>query len=384
MMAAMPFRLPDLGPDKRRLLGSGLLAFGLVGMALSLYGPAFPALQGRFDIGAQAVGLIVSLHFLGGFVAVVTIGPVIARLGYRRPLASAAALAAVGSAGVALGPGWELVLLGAFLLGLGLGFLDIGLNLLLVRSFDEGGAPVLNLLHALFGLGAVLGPALMAAFIPRFGPPFVLVAFASLALVPLALGLTEPPRPEPASGRLTAAWGRMVAFVLLFFLYVAVEVGVGSWETEHLAPAFGPVRAAAFTSLFWAALTVGRLVAVPVSAWLQPRHLMLGAAGLSLVALALAQSLALAPYAYALVGFALAPVFPTGLVWLKEVFPGRVELLTPVVLAIASLAPVLTAPLIGMVVEARSSAAIPTVLMVLALLLLLLTLSLWARTRSVA
>lgn len=239
---------------------------------------------------------------------------------------------------------------------------------------------MLNLLHALFGLGAVLGTALMAAFIPRFGPPFVLVSFASLALVPLALGLTEPPRPEPASGRLTAAWGRMVAFVLLFFLYVAVEVGVGSWETEHLAPAFGPVRAAAFTSLFWAALTVGR----PVSAWLQPRHLMLGAVGLSLVALALAQSLALAPYAYALVGFALAPVFPTGLVWLKEVFPGRVELLTPVALAIASLAPVLTAPLIGMVVEARSSAAIPTVLMVLALLLLLLTLGLWARTRSVA
>ena len=235
-------------------------------MALSLYGPAFPALQGRFDIGAQAVGLIVSLHFLGGFGAVVTIGPVIARLGYRRPLASAAALAAVGSAGVALGPGWELVLLGAFLLGLGLGFLDIGLNLLLVRSFDEGVAPVLNLLHALFGLGAVLGLALMAAFIPRFGPPFVLVSFASLALVPLALGLTEPPRPEPALGRLTAAWGRMVAFVLLFFLYVAVEVGVGSWETEHLAPAFGPVRVAAFTSLFWAALTVGRLVAVPMSA----------------------------------------------------------------------------------------------------------------------
>ncbi|MCY4355253.1 MAG: MFS transporter [Truepera sp.] len=169
MMAAMPFRLPDLGPDKRRLLGSGFLAFGLVGMALSLYGPAFPALQGRFDIGAQAVGLIVSLHFLGGFVAVVTIGPVIARLGYRRPLASAA----VGSAGVALGPGWELVLIGAFLLGLGLGFLDMGLNLLLVRSFDKGGAPVLNLLYALFGLG----PALMAAFIPRFGPPFALVSF---------------------------------------------------------------------------------------------------------------------------------------------------------------------------------------------------------------
>ena len=110
---------------------------------------------------------------------------------------------------------------------------------------------------------------------------------------------------------------------------------------------------------------------------------MLGAAGLSLVALALAQSLALAPYAYALVGFALAPVFPTGLVWLKEVFPGRVELLTPVALAIASLAPVLTAPLIGMVVEARSSAAIPTVLMVLALLLLLI-LGLRVRTRSVA
>jgi len=58
------------------------------------------------------------------------------------------------------------------------------------------------------------------------------------------------------------------AFVLLYIFYVSVEVGVTSWETEYLNPHFG-ASAAAYTSLYWLAITVGRVLAAPLSARLR-------------------------------------------------------------------------------------------------------------------
>ena len=51
----------------------------------------------------------------------------------------------------------------------------------------------------------------------------------------------------------------------------------------------------------------------------------------------------LAPVAYAVVGLAFAPVFPTALAWLQEVFPQRAERVAPLVIAGANLGPVASA-----------------------------------------
>lgn len=383
MMSLMSLQGVFQGAGKQRVIGIGFLTFGLVGVTLSIYGPALLAFQDSFGIGQSAAGLVVSAHFLGAFTAIVCSGLIVSHFGYRRPMIIAASLLVIGATVVIVGFDWTMVLLGAGLIGLGMGFLDVSVNLLVVRSFEDGGAPAMNLLHTTFGVGAVAGPLLVAMFLPSFRPAFVFTAIAGAALLWFVWRLREPPAaPSPIRG-LGGAWIRMFAFCLLFFFYVGVEVGIGSWEPVHLEPSFGSGRAAALTALYWGALTVGRLVCVPISALVSTRRLMLFSSGLGVLAILFAQYIVLAPYAYALVGFALAPIFPTALVWLEEVFPGRAEMLTPLVIATAMIAPIIISPLIGIVIETGSTKDIPTALGLLTGVLLMVVIWLrWSPRKS--
>lgn len=380
IVPAMSLRAELRRPDRRGLLAAGFLAFVVIGAAQALYGPAFPALRARFGVGLEVVGQIAAAHFLGSFAAIALSGALLTRFGYRRPLAWSALALAAGAAALALAPSWPLALAAAALLGIGFGVLDVGVNLLFARSFGAGAAPALNLLNALFGVGAVLGPVLVATLLPRVWLPFALVAAAALVVAALCVRVEDPPAPE-AGEALPVRWSRVAGFVLLYFLYVSSEVGVASWETEHLAPAFGAASAARATALYWGALTVGRFVATPLSARVRPRDLVLGASALALVGVALAHVEPWAPWAYALTGFAFAPIFPTSLVWLAEVFPRRAEQIAPIAVAAANLGPVAAVPAIGWAVAASSSARIPSLLAVVVAALLLTVAGLWLRTR---
>ncbi len=361
-----PLRTLLADPVRRRMLLTGFATFVLIGAAQSMYGPAFPAFRARFGIGEQAVGFVVSAHFLGSFAAIALSGLVLARLGYRRSLVGGAACLAAGLLGVWVAPSWALVLVSGALVGVGFGLLDVGVNLLFVRGFERGRAPALNLLHAMFGVGAVLGPLLVGLLLPRFGIAFLIAGVLGLAvLLPLAR-VDEPDVPPAQPVPSVAVLAGVAGFALFYFLYVAVEVGVASWETEYLAPTLGVEAAAVLPALFWGALMVGRLVAAPLSARLGPRTLVLGSATVAVAGAAAALASPFAPAAYVVVGFGLAPIFPTGLAWLERSFPERSERFAPVVVAGASLGPVATAWLIGAAVEATSLRAVPWSILVLA------------------
>lgn len=359
------------GVGKRGLLIISFFAFVLVGAEQSLYGPAFETFQQRFGLNAAGVSLSVSLHFLGSFITILGSGLLIRRFGYRPLLTASAALLTFGLAFVGLSGSWPLVLLGAFTAGLGFGALDVGINLLVVRSFAGRVGPALNLLNAMFGVGAILGPSLVAASVPAVERAFLITAALGLLITLLVWRLPEPPAEEPPEAGSAVSLARASAFVVIYFLYVSSEVGGASWEATQLTPHFGPVQAATFTSLYWTAITVGRVLAAPVSALLRPGVLVVAAASLGLVAAALTTIVPFAPYAYALMGLAFAPIFPSILAWLHETFPRRAEQLAPIALAGANLGPVATAPLIGSVVGAAGPAVVPYALGSLIALLLI-------------
>lgn len=368
-------------PSRRTLLLAGFLAFLVVGASQALYGPAFPVLRERFGLNAAEVGLVVSLHFFGSFTTIAFSGVILRRFGYRRTLVAGAAVLAFGAALVAFQVSWVATLAGALAIGLGFGAVDVGMNLLFVRSFREGSAPALNLLNAMFGIGAVVGPIAVALLLPALFVPFMGVAVASVLVGLLMLRVEEPPVLAPGE-RLPLSWSRVIGFVLIYYLYVAAEVGVASWETEYLTPHFGAERAAAFPAIFWGAMTVGRFLATPLSAWLRPRDLVLGASAVALAAAVVAHWVPAAPWAYAVVGLAFAPIFPTTLVWLERVFPQRAEQIAPIAVAAANLGPVTTAPLIGLSVEATSRSVIPTDIALLCGLLAGVIAFMWLRTRG--
>ena len=67
-----------------------------------------------------------------------------------------------------------------------------------------------------------------------------------------------------------------------------------------------------------------------------------------------------------------------------EALPGRTETVIPVTMAASNLGPVLTAPLIGLLVSSYGSNLIPVALSVLTALLLLVSLLQYTRTKGAA
>jgi fucose permease len=356
-----------------------------MGVGQSLFGPGFEPLAARFDIDLSAVSLIVSLHFLGAGVAILAAGLLISRFSYARVLAGSAGLFGAGALLVGLLGSWPLVLAAALLMGVGFGVLNVTSNLVLLRHFHVRAAMPLNLISALFGVGAVLGPLLLGALLPRVGMPFLILGACALLAGTLNLRIPEPePLTAAQGGRAPLGLANLLGFLTLFFIYVAAENSGASWEATHLAPHFGVATAAYLTSLYWLALTAGRFLALPLSGRFKPRSLVLGASAAVMTGALLTFITPFAPVAYIIMGMALAPIFPTSLVWLQQVFPARAEQITPVVMSVANLGAVLSAPVIGLAVTRHGGVAIPSALALLAGLLLATVALLHFRTRSVA
>lgn len=366
-------------PAARRLLiaaASGLFALGA---AQAGYGPAFPALMERFPVGLDRVGEVVVAHFAGALTATFATSLALPRFGYRPVLIGAASVATSGLILVAFAPAWSWLLVGATLAGVGFGLLNTAYNVLVARVFSPDAAPVLNLLSALFGLGAVAVPAAIAAF-GTLRAPFLVLAVATVISGALARGVPVPDALPAGRGRSTP-WAAALGFALLYAVYVGVESSVASWETVHLEGAYGTRTAALLTSAFWAALTIGRLIAIPVAHRIRPRDLVLASSAVSLVLLIATHATPLAPFAYVAVGLTFAPVFPTTLAWIERVFPARSERIVPFALGAAGFGPMIATAAIGRWADAAGPSIVPSALSLLGGLLLIVVAGMWWITR---
>ncbi|WP_055553244.1 sugar MFS transporter [Streptomyces sp. NBRC 110028] len=345
--------------------------FILIGALQALYGPAIPAFRDDHGLSPSAAGLALSAHFVGGVAGVLGFDRLFGRVGNRTLLGSSYLLMAGGAAGFALAPHWPLALALALVAGLGFGGIDYGLNQLFAIGFGRRSAAMLNVLNAHFGIGAILGPALIG-LVGAEHYTVVFLGFAALNL-PLALCLTGVRDKAPARGGAgadTAGEGArhrglvtvLGAFVLLYVLHVGVESGVGGWEPTHLETVgYGATAAASATSVYWLMMTAGRFLAVPLALRRPaPVIIAVSCAGMT-VCLLLATIPAAAPYAYAGVGLFIAPVFPTGLPWLAQAAP-RARRAGALVIAASMVGGVAAGPVLGKAIELSGIRAVPLVL----------------------
>jgi MFS transporter, FHS family, glucose/mannose:H+ symporter len=350
-----------------------LLLAAAVGLLLSLYGPVLPELRERFGVGGAGSGLVLSAHFAGAIAGIAWWG-LERRLPARTWLRLATALLVAGAVGIAFAPAWPAVLAGAFALGVGFGVVVVEINVLFAEGFGERAAAMLNLLGATFGAGAVVGPLLVAAA-GGYQVPFYAGALLAVASLGLTRDLPRTAR-RPPPGQARPPLELVGGFVALLLLYVGVENGVGGWEATSLrASGIGAAAAASWTAGYWAAITAGRLLAIPLALRLAPSVLVTGALLLAGAGLAVAHSPTLAPVAYTLTGLALGPVFPTVLAWLAAAAPGA-RGSTATVFAAANLGGVVLPAVIGWLAAAWSPSVIPTSVLVVVLACLGATLAL--------
>ncbi|WP_443060490.1 MFS transporter [Streptomyces sp. NBC_00459] len=374
------------------------VGFVLIGVIQALYGPSIPALRDEFGLSPSAAGLGLSAHFAGGVGGVLLCDRLYVRVGNRRVLGSSYVLMAVGAAGFALAPNWPVALAAALLAGLGFGGIDYGLNQLFAVGFGTRSTAMLNILNAHFGVGAILGPALIGA-VGSEHYPAVFLAF-SLANLPLLLCLRgvrdHVPQPGPAAesgapGSPGSPGGQVLArslgsvlgvFVTLYVLHVGIEAGVGGWEPTHLETVgYGATGAATATSVYWLMMTAGRFLAAPLALRFSPQSIIaVSCAGMT-VCLLLAAVPGLAPYAYAGVGLFIAPIFPTGLPWLHRAAP-QARRAGALVIAASMAGGVAAGPALGKAIEWSGVRAVPLLLGGVSALCLAATLWLIRATRT--
>ncbi|WP_423832644.1 MFS transporter [Streptomyces manipurensis] len=361
------------------------LAFVVIGALQALYGPAIPALRDEFGISPAVAGLSLSAHFVGALLGVLVYHLLRGRPNNRVLLGGSYALMAIGAAAFAFSPTWVLALTGTFVIGLGFGGIDYGLNQLFAVGFGHRSTAMLNLLNGHFGIGAIAGPALIG-WLGADSYPEIFIGTGVISLLILfTLGgvAAREPAPAPVEGGSTGG-ARVLpiiaVFIGIYVLHVAIETGVGGWEPTHLkAVGYGAATAATATSAYWAAMTIGRFVVAPISLrWSAPSILIVCCVGMAGFLL-LATIPALAPYAYFGVGLMIAPIFPTCLPWLNRAVP-QVAVAGACVIAASMIGGVAFPPLLGAVIDTMDIKTVPLLLFLLAVVCGVL--SLWLRRNA--
>jgi fucose permease len=255
------------------LIALAYLSFVSLGLPDGLNGVAWPSIRGYFDLPLDALGSLLVMFTAGYLVSSFSSGRLLALMSLGSMLALSCLATAVSLIGYALAPAWwVMVALGA-LAGLGAGAIDAGLNTFAATQFS---ARIVNWLHACYGAGAASGPVIMTRVLEGYHPwqrGYAIVGVWQLLLA-ICFGLTRRRWPKAAEHHVSSPIARtpnittlklpaMWLSIAVFFVYTGIEASAGIWAYSMFTEARGVpmVTAGTWVSVYWGALTVGRLLA---------------------------------------------------------------------------------------------------------------------------
>ncbi len=357
--------MPLLAHRLRSSVVIAYVAFVLTGIGASVGTVVLPAQIADYGVDRQTIGLTFFTFSAGFFLAGATTGSLIARLGTRTTLLLGSVAYVASALYLASRPSFVALVVVQLLAGYGGGLVESVLNAYLAEL--PSATRRLNLLHAFFGVGALIGPVL-ATWLLRSSEWTVVWLVLGLAGIPLGAayalaypnrtvgrvradvvdavpagapsalgaeavvtGATTPehgsthggaPERAPHEGLLADVLREpgVVLAALFLTVYVGLEVSVGNWGVSYLVEARdlaeGP--AGASVSGYWLGLTVGRFVIEPAARalrWTTVRTIavcLVGVIAAAALVAALPSGLAAAG-GLALLGFFLGPLFPTAI-----------------------------------------------------------------------
>ena len=309
------------------LLATVYLAFISLGLPDSVLGVAWPGMRASLGQDLASAGLITLVLTVGSALSSFVGGRVLARWGTGPVVTVSGLLTGLALLGFALSPSFALLLLLAVPLGLGAGAVDARLNQFVAAHYS---ARHMNWLHGCWGVGATLGPLIMASALTSatgWRQGYLWIGGVQLGLVLLfvlvlplwqrhqaqsvasaAVSPTTPKGPAPT----LALW----LAPALYLAYAAVEISIGLWAGSLLVDGRGldAKTAALWVSCFFGAIMLGRFATGLLTLRLGNRQLVrLGIAVASVGAALFASNALPAPLSLAglvLLGLGCAPIYP--------------------------------------------------------------------------
>jgi fucose permease len=309
------------------------LTYICAGIISILPGPTLPLLAANTGVPLEIAGWIFTTSATGFMVGVVIAGLVSQRFGPKYVLMSGLVIMAGSGIATPLAHTFSLLLIAQFIQGIGFGFLDVTISMIVGLVFADALSETLNNLHSAYGLGALTAPLILSlalqvthnAMVAYFSGAIVAVAGISLLLrqhIPSAPAAHEQHKVEQQNS--TIASNSLFRQPLLWLLalqialYVGAEVGFGNWivTAVSLSAAIPLVLAAPCATLLWSGLTAGRLMGAQIlKRGIVSENILLyisviGSSLSGLLVAVFAGNIVISFSASALVGFFFGPIFP--------------------------------------------------------------------------
>ncbi|KJH73055.1 MFS transporter [Aliterella atlantica] len=362
-------------------------AFIAIGMAESGLGVLLPSIIETFALSPATVTYLFISQVAGYVIAAFSSSIISNWLGLAPMLLVAAIALTTALATYAMASAWFVMVIVGTLLGLSIGLIDAGINTYIVSDGRE--AKWIGLLHAFYGIGALLGPTIATTLLViglewrQIYLVFTgIVALLVVAVVGIVITRYQPMMAKTAAKRnawadIRLALGTPIVILtgLFLLLNVGIEAALGNWAytVQHVSRKFPAATAGYSVSAFWLGFTTGRLILGILINKLGANRLI----NVSLATLALGlASWWLLPgqwLSLPLIGFAIAAMFPTT-IWLmpQRVPSAIVPAAIGFVSSVASLGAAVIPTTIGWIANRAGLESIPGLILVLAIALIVL------------
>ena len=317
--------------------------FALVGVSGGTSGVLLPSLESYYHVNKSVIGLLFVVSSSGYFLSAFASGLLVERLGMRGFLLAGAGLFFVGASAFGLKPPFALILFANFLIGLGIGMVETGLNIYV--SALPRSASLLNYLHGFYGLGALIGPLVASTILALnlgWNSAYFLLGGLNVLLL---LGVwflfnrktTEPSEVQEeqkskgntlsATLKLGIVW--LAALFLLF--YVGVEVSLGNWTYTFLLEGRheNALLSGWIVSGYWFGLTMGRFVLQRLASrfGISNTLLIYGCMASVILVIVLIWLIPLEivfAVGFCVIGFSLGPIYPLVVALTPTLVPARI------------------------------------------------------------
>ena len=279
----MAFTSPRARNGKLAKTAGYYAAFVSLGLVSAALGPTLPGLTAHTRSTLSGISFVFSARSFGYLLGASQGGRLYDRLPGHMLMAAALLVTAALVALTPLLPVVSLLLATWFVIGLAEGSVDAGGNTLLIWVHKANVGPYMQALHFFFGVGAFLSPLIVGRVIMATGDIHWAYWIVALVLLPVALWIARMSSPAPVADGDEESNGQgsdptlVVLIALMLFTFVGTEASYGGWIYTY-AQAMGlagTASAAYLTSAFWGSLTLGRLLAIPLSLRVSARTMLL-------------------------------------------------------------------------------------------------------------
>jgi len=249
----------------------GFFNFGFSAIA---FGSALPAIERSLNIDHEKAGLILATSSLGFFSAAFFTMVFGKKIGAFKSLALSMLINTVALFLITGARAFLWLFVSYLLLNFGNGLLEIdsGVGASIIEKKKRGS--ILNLMHSLYALGAILSPVIVSLFLKNEGDwwiPFLIAALSNSLVLIFSMGLlsvkleTPEGKSENLEKNINDSQKDPFFWLIMLgvFLYVGYEVGFSSWLAAYVydVKEMSIRLAALFPSLLWLGLLIGRLLA---------------------------------------------------------------------------------------------------------------------------